>query len=149
MKLGIVSDHRGYKLKEELKKELERKGFLVLDFGTNSEERIDFPDYAFPFGEKIKEKEFDLGIAICGTGIGMSIALNKVKGVMCAKINNETDAIGAKGHNHANALAFSSELTGEEIIHFIDLFLTTEFNEDQSYERRINKILAYEERNES
>ena len=149
MKIGIVSDHRGYNLKKELIELLTKEGYFVNNYGTDSEVRIDYPDYAFILGEKIILKEVDLGIAICGTGIGMSIAMNKVKGVICAKIGNEVDAFKAKEHNNANALAFSSEKSAKEITKLIKIFISTKFLENAGYEERINKIKLYEESNES
>ena len=81
MKIGIASDHRGYKLKEQLKNELARRNFEVEDYGTDSEVSTDYPDYAFKLGENVRDKRVDFGVAICGSGIGISIACNKVKGV--------------------------------------------------------------------
>ena len=91
MKIGITSDHGGYKLKNKLIKSFRNK-YDILDYGTDSEESVDYPDFAFKLGEAILRKEIDFGIAICKTGIGMSISLNKVKGIRCAKIDNLEDA---------------------------------------------------------
>ncbi len=147
MKIGIASDHRGYVLKKEIIKELENE-YEIIDFGTDSEERVDYPDYAFKLGKAIQNKDIDLGIAICGTGIGISIALNKVKGVLCAKISNKEEAKLAKEHNHANAIAFSGSTKIEEAKEMILTFLNSKPNNEQAHLNRINKILKYEEENE-
>ena len=143
MIIAIASDHRGYKLKEELVDELEKK-YKVLDLGTNSEESVDFPFYGIRLGETIKNKEADLGIAICGTGIGISIAANKVKGVMCAKINTIKEARLAKEHNNANVIALSGSTSFENAIKMIEEFINSEPLKDSKYQRRINEILDYE-----
>ena len=147
MKIGIASDHRGYVLKKEIIKELKNE-YEIIDFGTDSEERVDYPDYAFKLGKAIQNKDIDLGIAICGTGIGISIALNKVKGVLCAKISNKEEAKLAKEHNHANAIAFSGSTKIEEAKEIILTFLNSKPNNEQAHLDRINKILKYEEENE-
>ena len=147
MKIGIASDHRGYVLKKEIIKELKNE-YEIIDFGTDSEERVDYPDYAFKLGKAIQNKDIDLGIAICGTGIGISIALNKVKGVLCAKISNKEEAKLAKEHNHANAIAFSGLTKIEEAKEMILTFLNSKPNNEQAHLDRINKILKYEEENE-
>lgn len=143
MKIGIASDHRGYERKEELKSLLE--DFDVIDFGTFSEEIVDYPIYALKLSEGVLNKEVDLGIVLCGTGIGVSIACNKVKGIRCAKIDNINEAKSSKEHNNANILAFSSSHTKEEIINMIKEFLNSKFNEDPRYIRRINMVEKYEE----
>ena len=143
MKIALASDHRGYDLKEYLINELNKK-YEVLDLGTNSTESVDFPVYGIALGEAIKNKEADLGIAICGTGIGISIAVNKVQGVMCAKISNETEAKLAKEHNNANVIALSGNLSQEEALNMINTFLNAEPNTEEKYQRRINEILKYD-----
>ncbi len=148
MKIAIASDHRGYELKEYLIAELSiNEEIEVLDLGTNSLESVDFPIYGIKLGEAIKNKEADLGIAICGTGIGISIAANKVKGVMCAKINNEKEARLAKEHNNANVIALSGETDPEEAFNMIVTFLNSEPNQEEKYQRRIEEILNYENAN--
>lgn len=147
MKIGITSDHRGYILKQKIIEELKDE-YEIIDFGTNSEDRVDYPDYAFKLGSAIQKKEVDLGIAICGTGIGISIALNKVKGVLCAKINNKEEARLAKEHNHANAIAFSGAIEAKDAKEMILTFLNAKPNNEKAHVNRINKILKYEEENE-
>lgn len=143
MIIALASDHRGYKLKEKLIEELEKK-YKILDIGTNSEESVDFPFYGIKLGEAIKNKEADFGIAICGTGIGISIACNKVKGIMCAKINTITEAKLAKEHNNANIIAFSGTVSIENALKMIEEFINSEPLKDSKYQRRINEIWDYE-----
>ena len=108
MKLGIASDHKGYETKEKLKKYLGKK-YEIIDYGTNSTERTDYPIYGIKIGEKVRDKEVDYGIAICGSAIGISIACNKVKGIRCGKVNTVKEAIHAKTHDHVNVIAISGE----------------------------------------
>lgn len=143
MKIAIASDHRGYKLKQEIIENLQKE-YQILDLGTNSEESVDFPKYGIALGEAIKNKKADLGIAICGTGIGISIAVNKVKGVMCAKISNIEEAKLAKEHNNANVIALSGKTPKEEALKMIEEFLKSVPNKEEKYQRRINQIKEYE-----
>lgn len=146
MKIALASDHRGYKLKQELIEYLKTK-YEIIDLGTNSEESTDFPKYGILLGESIQKKEADLGIAICGTGIGISIAANKVKGIMCAKINNEEEAKLAKEHNNANIIALSGKTPLEKAKKMIEIFINSTPNQETKYQRRINQILEYENAN--
>ena len=146
MKIALASDHRGYKLKQELIDYLKTK-YEIIDLGTNSEESTDFPKYGILLGESIQKKEADLGIAICGTGIGISIAANKVKGIMCAKINNEEEAKLAKEHNNANIIALSGKTPLEKAKKMIEIFINSTPNQETKYQRRINQILEYENAN--
>ena len=136
MKVGIASDHRGVYLKTELVEYLEHNGYEVINYGTDTMESVDFPQYAFKLGEAITKKKVDVGIAICGTGIGMSIALNKVKGVYCAKISNISEAVLCRSHNDANAIAISADTDEEQAKSMIDKFLTTPFSNVDKYVRR-------------
>lgn len=146
MKIALASDHRGYKLKQELIEYLKTK-YEIIDLGTNNEESTDFPKYGILLGETIQKKEADLGIAICGTGIGISIAANKVKGIMCAKINNEEEAKLAKEHNNANVIALSGKTPLEQAKKMIEIFINSNPNKEEKYQRRINQILEYENAN--
>ena len=121
MTIAMASDHRGYKLKQEIIENLQKE-YQILDLGTSSEESVDFPKYGIALGEAIKNKKADLGIAICGTGIGISIAVNKVKGVMCAKISNIEEAKLAKEHNNATVIALSGKTSTEEALKMIKIF---------------------------
>ena len=143
MKIAIASDHRGYKLKQEIIENLQKE-YQIIDLGTNSEESVDFPKYGIALGEVIKNKKADLGIAICGTGIGISIAVNKVKGVMCAKISNIEEAKLAKEHNNANVIALSGKTPKEEALKMIEEFIKSTPNKEEKYQRIINQIKEYE-----
>ena len=144
MKIGIVSDHRGVYLKQVLMEYLEHNGYEVINYGTDTMESVDFPLYAFKLGEGIKNKKVDLGIAICGTGIGMSIALNKVKGIYCAKISNISEAVLCKSHNNANAIAISADIDEEQAKSMVDKFISTPFSNIDKYIRR-NKMIQDKE----
>ena len=146
MKIGIASDHRGYKLKEKVKKYLLKKGYEVLDLGTNSTESVDWPDYGIMLGEKVRDKEVDFGIAVCGTGIGISIACNKVKGVRCARVTSKYDARETRIHNNANIVALNEKMFLFEAKDIVDTFLNTKYLPEERFERRINKLSNYEDK---
>ena len=145
MKIGIGNDHRGYELKKEIVKYLLELGYEVKNYGSDSTEPVDYPIYAFKVGEAIKNKEIDMGILICRTGIGMSIAANKVKGIRCAKIDNLVDAKYAKRHNNANVLAISANKKIDDIIDMIILFTNEEVDKEEKYKRRNDMIKRYED----
>ena len=140
MKIGITNDHRGFKMKEILTNYLELMGYTIIDYGASSEESCDFPDYAYKLGKGIKNKEVDCGIAICGTGIGMSIALNKMKNIYCAKVSNVAEAGLAKAHNDANVIAISEEMPEEVAKEVVSRFIDTPFSNINKYVRRNDKI---------
>ena len=144
MKIGITNDHRGLVLKQTLTNYLENKGYNIIDYGTDSDDSVDYPDYAFKLGKSLQKKDIDLGIAICGTGIGMDIALNKVKGIRCAKASNEEEAILATSHNDANALALSAKISSDIAKDIVDKFINTNFSNDKRHIERIQKIKEYE-----
>lgn len=147
MKIGISSDHRGFETKQKLTKYLTSIGYNVIDYGTsNKEERVDYPKYGFILGEKVAAKEVDLGIAICGSAIGISIACNKVKGIRCGKINTVEEAIHARQNDFVNVIALSGEgITLEENIKIVDAFLNAKENtQDERYINRVHQIEEYE-----
>lgn len=144
MKIGIASDHRGYDTKEKLKKHFRDK-YEIIDYGTDSKERTDYPIYGIKLGEKVRDKEVDYGIAICGSAIGISIACNKVKGVRCGKVNSKEEAIHAKTNDHVNVIAISGEEKLKTNIKIIEAFLNSKENtEDPIYQKRIDQITRYE-----
>lgn len=145
MKIGIANDHRGYKLKKFLKNKLEEKGYKVIDYGTDSEKSVDYPDYAFILGEKVVKKEVDYGVAICGSGIGISIACNKVKGVRCAKVSNKEEAQVTRIDNDSNVVSFGEKTSKQDALDIVETFITTPFSNLEKHQRRIDKILKYEE----
>ena len=143
MLVGIASDHRGVNLKIKLVEHF--KNFK--DYGTMTEDSVDYPVYAFKIGEDVRDKKLDFGILICGSGIGMSIACNKVKGVRCAKVNSVKEAEYTRNDNDANVMAISAELSDEDAIKIVETFLNTPFSELEKHQRRINLITKYEENN--
>lgn len=142
MKIGIGSDHAGFDLKEFLKQHLRKNGFDVIDYGTDIKKSVDYPDFAEKTARGIQQKEAALGILICGTGIGMSIAANKHKGVRAARCCTIYDAILAKQHNNANILTLGARLTGDELALLIaTAFIETPFLKGRHLKRvgKINK----------
>lgn len=145
MKIGIANDHRGYKLKTKIVPYLQKKGYEVEDYGCFSTESVDYSDYGIMLGEKVRDKEVDFGIAICGSGIGISIACNKVNGVRCAKVNSAKEAKITRVDNNANVIALNEKMHMFEVKDIIDAFLNTEYKEIERFQRRIDKITKYEE----
>lgn len=144
MKIVMASDHAGFPLKKEIAKHLEELGHEVIDVGTDSTESCAYSTYGIKAGEKIKNKEVDLGIIMCGTGIGISIACNKVKGVRCALVHNTEFAKLTRMHNNANCLALAGRFTSvEDAIAIVDTFLTTPY-EGGRHDARIKIISDYE-----
>ena len=142
MKIGIVSDHRGYDLKKKIISNI--KNIEFVDLGTNSKESIDYPDYAFKLCNELINKKIDLGIAICGSGIGMSIACNKVKGIRCARVTTIKDVKVTKQDNDANVIAFSADINFNKVKRMIEEFINTPFSNEERHQKRINKIREYE-----
>jgi len=140
MKIGIASDHAGYEVKERIISEL---NYDFKDYGTTSLESVDYPDFAYQLGKNI-DNEIDKGILICKTGIGMSIACNKIKGVRCAKVDNVVEAKLTREHNDANVIAISADKNFEDIKKIIEIFLNTPFSNDERHIRRVNKIKEIE-----
>ena len=145
MKIGFASDHRGYKLKKELINELKKENYEIIDYGTDSEESTDYPDYAFKLGESIVNKNVDFGVAICGSGIGISIACNKVKGIRCAKVSTKEEAEVTRIDNDSNIVAFGEKTSFDEALAIVKTFINTECSDLEKHKRRINKIKEYEE----
>lgn len=146
IKVGICCDHRGIYMRDILVEYLEHDGYEVINFGTDSSDSVDFPEFAFKLGDAIVKKKVNMGIAICGTGIGMSIALNKVKGVYCAKVSSISEAFLCRQHNNANAIAISADMDDDQAKAIVSKFLITDFLGDNKYVRR-NKMIKDRERN--
>ena len=142
MKIGIASDHRGYNLKEQIKN---ISNYEITDYGTNSTESCDYPDYAYKLSQGVLNNEVDFGIAICGSGIGISIACNKVKGIRCAKVSTPEEAMYTRNDNDSNIVAFSEQTDLETALQIIDKFINTPFSNEEKHIRRINKIKEIEE----
>lgn len=145
MKIGIANDHRGFEVKNKIVEFLTNLGYEVINYGSDSEEPVDYPEYAFKVGEAIKNKEIDKGILICRTGIGMSIACNKVKGVRCAKVDNVEEAALTRIDNDSNVIAVSYVKDITEIKELIKTFLEIKFSEEERHKRRIKLIDTYGE----
>jgi ribose 5-phosphate isomerase B len=144
MKIAIGCDHAGYKLKEYLLKYLAGKKIVVKDFGTYSEERADYPDFAHAVSVAIEGKEYDLGILICGSGNGINITANKHQGIRAALCWNEEVAALARQHNDANVISLPARFMNEETaVKCVDAFLNTQF-EGGRHADRVNKISKYE-----
>ena len=144
MNVAISSDHRGFGVKEQLKTHLESKGINVRDFGCCDNTSCDYPDSAIPAALSVANRECELGILMCGTGIGMSITANKVAGIRAALCHDELTAELSRRHNNANILCLPADLIGEELIRrVVDVWLSTEF-EAGRHQRRVDKITDFE-----
>lgn len=140
----IGSDHGGYELKEIMIKYLQSLGKEVKDCGTFNGESVDYPDIAKEVCEEYKKGNCEFGIVICGTGIGISIAANKIDGIRCALLNNEYCAKMARRHNNANIIAFGGRVLGSDMaLGILDAYMNAEF-EGGRHERRVEKIMALE-----
>ncbi len=139
MKVSIGSDHGGYELKLEVIEHLKKKGFEVTDVGTDSPASCDYPIYAKKVTEDIQSKNADLGILICGTGIGMSMAANKEPGIRAALCHDTFSAKATREHNDANILCMGARVVGPGLaLMIIDTFLDTPFSNDERHIRRIS-----------
>ncbi|WP_017725986.1 ribose 5-phosphate isomerase B [Halalkalibacterium ligniniphilum] len=144
MKVAIGADHGGVKIKEEIKALMDEHGIQYEDFGCDCHTSVDYPDYAIPVAEKVASGEFDRGILVCGTGIGMSIAANKVKGIRCALVHDTFSAKATRQHNDSNILAMGERVIGPGLAREIaKTWLETEY-EGGRHARRIEKITTYE-----
>jgi ribose 5-phosphate isomerase B len=145
MKIAIGNDHRGREVKRRIVSILQQLGHEVLDVGTNGQESADYPDFAFQVGTAVGEGRVDRGILICGTGIGMCIAANKVHNVRAAPCHDSITAEMSRRHNDSNVLCLSADLLGEELIdRMVRIWLTTEF-EGGRHARRVEKIAKFED----
>ncbi|MFQ5415318.1 MAG: ribose 5-phosphate isomerase B [Phycisphaerae bacterium] len=144
MKVAIASDHRGFRAKECIKAYLESVGHSVVDYGCDSPASCDYPDMGLTGATAVARGETDRGILLCGTGIGMSISANKVRGVRAALCHDEMTAELARRHNNANVLCLAADLVGDELMRcVVDIWLATEY-EGGRHKRRLEKIAAYE-----
>ena len=140
MKLAIATDHNGVNEKKEIISFLVNQGFEVLDLSQDNTSIDDYPDFAKRVCEAVLSNQADLGILMCGTGIGMSIAANKFKGIRCAKVSNESEAILARQHNNANVIALSYKENINNLKIMIEKFVKTDFSNEERHIRRIEKI---------
>lgn len=139
MKIVIGSDHGGYELKQEVMDHLKKRGIEIIDVGCYSAESCDYPVYAKPVTEAIQNGDADLGILICGTGIGMSMAANKEKGIRAALCHDTFSAKATREHNNANILCMGARVVGPGLaLMIIDTFIDTPFSNDERHIRRIS-----------
>lgn len=148
MKVALAVDHAGLALKGAVAEYLAGKGIETVDFGLLTEDAAaDYPDYGLPAAEAVASGECDLGVLICGTGIGMSICANKVKGIRCAACCDCFSAEATRLHNDANMLALGARVTGDGLaIKILDTFISTKYSGAERHTRRINKIAEIEKK---
>jgi len=145
MKIVVAADHRGHAMKEKIAAMLTEQGHQVVDMGTNSARSCDYPDMGYKAAKAVAEKAVDLGILICGTGIGMSIVANKVPGVRAAVCHDELTAQMSRSHNNANVLCLAADVLGEELMRrIVQSWLATSFQNSGRHARRVNKIACVE-----
>lgn len=145
MKVAIASDHGGFALKEGLRRTLEKEGYEIVDFGCGSEDSVDYPDYAFEVARRVASGEFDRGILLCGTGLGMCIAANKVSGIRAVTVQDVYSARMTRAHNDSNVLTLGGRVVGPDLAAEIArVWLSTEF-EGGRHERRLAKVRSLEE----
>ena len=148
MKIALGADHAGFELKEKIKQKLTAQGIAVDDRGTDSTASCDYPDFARAVAEEVAAHGADLGILVCSTGIGISIAANKVPGIRAAKVDTEFEAGRSREHNDANVLALGAETISEEVaFKIVDKWLSTPFAGGR-HQRRVDKIAAIEREDE-
>lgn len=139
--IAVGSDHAGFELKNQLIRHLQDQGYEVKDYGTYSEESCDYPDYAKPVAHAVANGEATMGLLVCGTGIGMSLAANKVKGIRAAVLSDEFSAEATRSHNDANILCLGARVVDEEkAVKLLDIFLDTPFSNEEKHCRRISKL---------
>ncbi len=145
MKIAIGNDHRGFEAKQQIKSIVTQLGHEVIDVGSTDSNPVDYPDPAYLATTAVSKKQADRAILVCGTGIGMSITANKIKGIRAALCHDELSARISRHHNDANVLCISGDLTGEVLLRkIVEVWLDTEFSGGR-HQRRIEKIAAIEE----
>jgi ribose 5-phosphate isomerase B len=144
MKIALGADHGGFGHKEAIKKHLIERGFECKDFGTFSSEGTDYNDYAIMVAESVSSHEFDRGILVCGTGVGMSIMANKVQGIRAALVHDLFTAEATRLHNDSNILTMGARVIDIELaLKIVDVWVDTEFSNEERHIRRIKKIDLY------
>jgi ribose 5-phosphate isomerase B len=144
MKIAVACDHRGFEAKKKLIPHLRRQGHEVDDFGCESTEAVDYPEFAFSVARAVAKGTHEMGILLDGSGIGMSVAANKVRGVRAGLVHDEVTAVRAREHNHCNVLCLGTDLLSEsQIRQIVEIFLTTPFGEGR-HARRIEKLENFE-----
>ncbi|AND83410.1 ribose 5-phosphate isomerase B [Clostridium tyrobutyricum] len=144
MKIALGSDHAGFPLKREIMEHLKTKNIEFKDFGTFSEDSCDYPDFAERVGEQVASKNYEFGILVCGTGIGISISANKIPGIRAALCGDTFSAHASREHNDANVLALGQRVVGSGLaMDIVDTFLNAEFQGGR-HKKRIDKITMIE-----
>jgi ribose 5-phosphate isomerase B len=144
MKIALGADHAGFELKQKIKTRLEQQGFQVEDEGTVSTESVDYPDFAKKVAEVVAHKQADLGVLVCGSGVGMAIAANKVPGIRAANVSTEYEAEKSREHNDANVVSIGARiLNDQQAFTIVDTFLKTPFAGGR-HQRRVDKIAEIE-----
>ena len=145
MKISIACDHGAFEMKEAVKVHLQQQGHEVVDFGCHSLASCDYPDFVAPAAQAVAKGECEKGIVLCSTGIGVSIAANKVKGIRCALLSDLMSAKLTREHNDTNMMAMGAFIVGKALaLQIVDTWLTTEFSQGERHQRRIDKITALE-----
>ena len=145
MKIAIACDHGAIELKQTVAAHLTQQGYEVVDFGTNSKDSCDYPDFAGPAAKAVAAGECDKGIVLCTTGIGVSIAANKVDGIRCALLSDLLSAELTRLHNDTNMMSLGAGVVGQNLaLAIVDKWLTTPFSGDARHQRRIDKVMALE-----
>ncbi len=142
MKIAIGNDHHGVDVKNKIINYLEERNIDYINFGSDTKDNVDYIDYARKVCKSIQNKECDLGILVCGTGIGMSIVANKFKSIRCGKVNNEEEARLTKEHNMANVMALSEKI--ENLDKVLDAYLNAEYSKEERHKRRVEEIKEIE-----
>ena len=145
MKIAIACDHGALDLKNTLIAHLEKQGHQVVNFGTDTLDSCDYPDYAGPAAQAVANGECEKGIVLCTTGIGVSITANKVKGIRCALLSDVMSARMTRDHNNTNMMAMGAGVVGQMLaLEIVDTWLGTPFSQGERHQRRIDKMMAYE-----
>lgn len=147
MRIGLGSDHGGFNLKNDIKEFLQSKNIEVVDFGPMNNESVDYPIFGEKVANSVVAKEVDFGILCCGTGIGISLAANKVQGIRCAVVSDVFSAKMSKAHNNVNMLSLGERVLGKGLaLEIVDAFINTEF-EGERHQKRVDMIMDIEKKN--
>ena len=145
MKIAVCCDHGALALKNAVMSHLEKKGYEVVNFGTDTLDSCDYPDFVGPAAKAVACGDCDRGIALCTTGIGVSIAANKVEGIRCALLSDKMSARLTREHNDTNMMALGAGVVGEMLaLEIVDLWLEPDFSHNERHQRRIDKVMALE-----
>jgi len=146
MKIAIGCDHGALDMKQAVVAHLQKRGFEVVDFGTHSLASCDYPDFVAPAAKAVASGECDKGIVLCTTGIGVSIAANKIHGIRCALLSDLMSARLTREHNDTNMMALGAGVVGQMLaLQIVDTWLDTDFSHNERHQRRIDKVMALEE----